>query len=324
MSRPDRRTIQVVSHGPSCLDGVMAAAAIKRFYIEERVITMLAANGDSDRIIQNLRSKGGDEDEIWITDLSWTSAKTAEHLTNLVRNGARLYWIDHHRTAVSRADAPEFDVPFTGRLLSEEFSAARLTYNYLKERAEERGEQARLAEFERFFPFVAIADDHDRWIHQVPESADWALAVQTLGGIDSFREIARLSEPVMSRRLRLAFEAGKKAMDKSLDLAHATMVERPLDNGLRIRTACCMGYSSEVAAKLYEGQSHTVIALFDLRSLGVSLRRSADCEVDLSVLAHQFGGGGHAAAAGFAIADAKRAPAERLAEILGDRLERNS
>jgi oligoribonuclease NrnB/cAMP/cGMP phosphodiesterase (DHH superfamily) len=323
MPRPDRHNIQVVSHGPSCLDGVMAAAAIKRFYADERVTTMLAANGESDRVIQNLRAKGGD-DEIWITDLSWTSTKTAEHLTNLVSNGARLYWIDHHRTAVSRADAPEFDVPFTGRLLSEEFSAARLAYNYLKGLAEERGEQSRLAEFEKFFPFVAIADDHDRWIHQVPESADWALAVQTLGGVDSYREITKLTEPVMSRRMRIALEAGRKAMDKSLDLATATMVERPLGNGLRIRTACCMGYSSEVASKLYEGQSHTVIALFDLRSLGVSLRRSADCDVDLSVLAHQFGGGGHAAAAGFAIADAKRAPAERLAEILGDRLERNS
>jgi oligoribonuclease NrnB/cAMP/cGMP phosphodiesterase (DHH superfamily) len=323
MSRPDRHIIQVVSHGPSCLDGVIAAATIKRFYPEERVITTLAANGDSDRIIQDLRAKGGD-DEIWITDLSWNTAKTAEHLTNLVRNGARLYWIDHHRTAVSRATAPEFEVPFAGRLLSEEFSAARLTFNYLKKLAIERGEQARLAEFEKFYPFVAIADDHDRWIHQVPESADWAMAVQTLGGADSFREIVRLSEPVMSRRLRLAFAAGKKAMDKSLELAHATMVERPLGNGLRIRTACCMGYSSEVASRLYEGQTHTVIALFDLRSLGVSLRRSADCEVDLSVLAHQFGGGGHAAAAGFAIAEAKRAPAERLAEILGDRLERNS
>jgi uncharacterized protein len=302
----------------------MAAATIKRFYFEERVITMLAANGDSDRVIQGVRAKGGGEDEIWITDLSWTTVKTAEHLTNLVSNGARLYWIDHHRTAVSRADAPEFNVPFTGRLLSEEFSAARLTFNYLKGLAEERDERARLPEFEKFFPFVAIADDHDRWIHQVPESADWALAVQTLGGTDSFREITRLSEPVMSRRLRLAFEAGKKAMDRSLDLAHSTMVDRPLGNGLRIRTACCMGYSSEVASKLYEGQSHTVIALFDLRSLGVSLRRSTDCDVDLSVLAHQFGGGGHAAAAGFAIAEAKRAPAERLSEILGDRLERDS
>ena len=47
-----------MSHGPSCLDGVMAAATIKRFYFEERVITMLAANGDSDRVIQGLRAKG--------------------------------------------------------------------------------------------------------------------------------------------------------------------------------------------------------------------------------------------------------------------------
>src|SRR5512143_1751724 len=129
-----RRTVQIVSHGPSCLDGVMAAAAIKRCYPDNRVIVMLAANGDSDRVIQSIRAKGGDE-EIWITDLSWTSTETAAHLTTLVRSGARLYWIDHHRTAVSRASAPEFDVPFTGRVLSEEFSAARLTFNYLMELA---------------------------------------------------------------------------------------------------------------------------------------------------------------------------------------------
>ena len=235
---PDRRNIQVVSHGPSCLDGVMAAAAIKRFFADERVITMLAANGDSDRVIQNLRAKGGD-DEIWITDLSWNSTKTAEHLTNLVRNGARLYWIDHHRTAVARASAPEFDVPFTGRLLSEEFSAARLAFNYLKDLAQERGDS-------RASPSSRSSSRSSRspttttvGFHQVPESADWALAVQTLGGVDSFREIAKLTEPVMSRRMRLALEAGKKAMNKSLELANATMVERPLGNGLRIRTACC-------------------------------------------------------------------------------------
>jgi oligoribonuclease NrnB/cAMP/cGMP phosphodiesterase (DHH superfamily) len=325
MPSRQHRSIQVVSHGPSCLDGVMAAATIRRFYPDQRVNVTLAANGDSDSVIQALRPRGGGAgDEIWITDLSWTSTKTAEHLTNLIRNGVQAYWIDHHRTAVGRADAPEFDVPFTGRLLSEEFSAARLTFNFLKELAKERAQQALLAKFEQFFPFVAIADDHDRWIHRIPESADWALAVQTLGGVDSYREITRLAEPVMSRRLKIALEAGLKAMDKSFEIAQTTLVERPLGNGLTIRSACCMGYSSEVASRLYEGKTRTVIALFDLRSLGVSLRRSADCDVDLSALAHQFGGGGHAAAAGFAVVEAKRAPAERLAELLGDRLEREA
>ena len=322
MLKRNAPTINVISHGPSCLDGVMAAVAIRRFYPAARVHTVLAANGDSDRVIQAARPKGdGKLDELWITDLSWTSADTAEHLRRLTQEGTRVFWIDHHRTAVSRRAAPEFRVPFAGQVLTEEFSAAKLTFEYLKQRAGEAGDEEGLRAGEGFAPFAAIADDHDRWIHRIPESEDWALAVQTLGGVESYREIMRLAEPVMSRRLKTALEAGRTAMAKSFEIAKTTMVERALGNGLSLRIACCLGYSSEVAAKLYAEQHQTIIALFDLRSLGVSLRRSADCQVDLSELARNFGGGGHAAAAGFAVDDVKRAPAERLAELLGRELE---
>ncbi len=320
MGKPTvRRVIQIISHGPSCLDGVVAAAAVGRFYDGQRVAARLVANNDADRVLQELELRGGEEDEIWITDLSWNQPATGEHLAELAHKGARIYWIDHHRTAVGRADAPEFKVPFAGRVLSEQYSAARLTFNYLRRRAGALP-AARARAFEEFAPFAAIADDHDRWIHRIPESEDWALAVQTLGGTESYREILRLREPKLTRRLRTALEAGREAMARSLELARATMVDRRLENGITVRCACCFGYSSEVAAALYEGQNRTVIALFDLRSQGVSLRRSADSEVDLSVLARGFGGGGHPAAAGFATSDLKRAPAERLAELLGDRL----
>jgi uncharacterized protein len=316
-------TINVVSHGPSCLDGVMAAAAIRRFYPGARIHTVLAANGDSDRVIQGLQPRKDEKlDEVWITDLSWTSPETAEYLRRLAAAGTHIFWIDHHRTAVSRRDAPEFQVPFAGQVLTEEYSAAKLTFEYLKKRAIAAGDKERLEVGESFAPFVAIADDHDRWIHRIAESEDWALAVQTLGGIDSYREIIRLETPVMSRRLKSALEAGRAAMARSFEIAQTTMVERALGNGLNLRIACCIGYSSEVAAKLYAEQHKTIIALFDLRSLGVSLRRSADCEVDLSALARHFGGGGHAAAAGFVVDDVKRAPAERLAELLGRELDR--
>ena len=321
MSKPaTRRAIQVISHGPSCLDGVMAAAAVARFYEGQRVITRLVANNESDRVLQELELRtGGEDDEVWVTDLSWNSTATGEHLTDLAKKGARVYWIDHHRTAVGRADAPEFKVPFTARVLSEQYSAARLTFNYLRRRAATLPAASARA-FEEFAVFAGIADDHDRWVHRIPESSDWALAVQTLGGIESYREILRLHEPKMPRRMRAALEAGRDAMAKSLELARSTMVDRMLANGIKVRSACCFGYSSEVAAALYEGQTRTVIALFDLRSQGVSLRRSTDCDIDLSALARVFGGGGHAAAAGFATSDLKRAPAERLAELLGDRL----
>ena len=317
------RTIQVVSHGPSCLDGVMAAAAVARFYDGDRVFTTLAGNNDADRVLQELKLKSEDagENEIWITDLSWNSPATGAHLAELSERGARIYWIDHHRTAVSRADAPEFKVPFAGKVLSEQYSAARLTFNFLKKMGRDLSDRQR-AEFEEFQPFVMIADDHDRWIHKIPESSEWALAVQTLGGTQSYREILKLREPRMSRKLRFAYESGQDAMRRSLELANATLVDRKLDNGITVRTACCFGYSSEVASHLYRGQTRTVVALFDLRSQGVSLRRSSDSDVDLSLLAQRYGGGGHAAASGFAIPDLRRLPAERLAEILGDQLEK--
>ncbi len=300
----------------------MAAAAVARFYAGDRVIATLAGNSDSDRAIQALTLKGREgADEIWITDLSWTSAESAEHLKSLIERDARVYWIDHHRTAVSRADAPEFKVPFAGKVLSEEYSAARLTFNYLKEAGTKPLTPKQREVFEAFFPFVEIADDHDRWIHKIPDSSDWALAVQTLGGVASYREILKLDRPVMTRRLAQALASGQEAMRKSLDLARATIVDRELPNGIKVRTACCFGYSSEVASHLYEGQHQTVVALFDLRSQGISLRRSADSDVNLATLAESFGGGGHAAASGFAVAELRRVPAERLAELLSAKLE---
>lgn len=321
MVESDRRTIQIVSHGPGCLDGVVAAAAVARFYDGHRVLPLFAANGESDRVIQKLRSRGGrGGDEIWITDLSWTSTASAECLGELARAGSRIFWIDHHRTAVSRAGAPEFKVPFAGRVLSEEFSAARLVFNYLKQREDELPSESARQTFDEFFALVAIADDHDRWIHAIQDSPDWALAVQTLGSRESYREIIRLRRPVMTRKLAKALAAGREALGRSRELARATIVDKPV-GGLKVRAACCFGYSSEVAADLYQDQQQTVIALFDLRSQGVSLRRSADCTVDLSHLAHSFGGGGHPAAAGFALDELVRLPIERLADILCDKLK---
>jgi oligoribonuclease NrnB/cAMP/cGMP phosphodiesterase (DHH superfamily) len=294
----------------------MAAAAVARFYDGHKVDLMLAGNSESDRVIQGVEASSGGPQELWITDLSWTSQDTAEHLRALTRRGVRVFWIDHHRTAVSRADAPEFKVPFAGKVLSERYSAALLAFNYLRRAAADVLPAAKRREFEAFKAFAEIADDNDRWIHKIPESKDWALAVQTMGGIAAFREIMRLKEPKLTPRLRAALEHGQDALRRSTELAHATMVDRMLSNGITIRTACCFGYASEVAAKLYEGQHRTVVALIDLRSQGVSLRRSPDCEVDLSELAREFGGGGHAAASGFSVPALQRAAAERLADLI--------
>lgn len=319
MVERQRQTIRVVSHGPSCLDGVVAAAVVGRFYRGHRVVTTLASNADADRTLQAIAPA----DEIWITDLSWNTVKTGERLTEHARQGTAIYWIDHHRSVVQRAEAREFRVPFARRILSERRSASLLVFDFLHRRSRKILSSGERRAFTAFRPFALLADDHDRWVHRIAESPDWALAVQTLGGAASLREIMRLDRPRMSRRLQAALDEGRAAMARSVELARGTMVERRLASGLLLRTACCFGYSSEVGAALYAGTKSAVVALFDLRSQGVSLRRSPDCMVDLSTLAGSFGGGGHAAAAGFSMAELERLTAERLADALSERLNRS-
>ncbi len=313
--------VQIVSHGPSCFDGVVAAVTVARFYSGFNVTPAFAANQDADRVIEELHVTGPG-DEIWITDLSWNYPATAEHLRRLTEIGARVFWIDHHRSALRRLGAPEFDVPFAGRLLTEEFSAARLVYNFLIERTDLPDVEYRRTALRTFFPVIDMADDHDRWVHRLPDSSDWALAVQTLGSMESYRELLQMTEPAMSRALAQALDSGKKSMRQSMDLADSTLAERPLGDGLRLVTACCFGYSSEVAAHIYQSRSNTIVALLDMRSGGVSLRRSADCKADLSRIASALGGGGHAAASGFIIEKAKRALAAELSQVIGESILR--
>jgi oligoribonuclease NrnB/cAMP/cGMP phosphodiesterase (DHH superfamily) len=321
MPKHAEEKIQIISHGPSCFDGVVAAVTVARFYQGFSITPVFAANQDADRIIQELRIRRPG-DEIWITDLSWNQVETAVHLRQLGDAGARIFWIDHHRSALRRLGAPEFDVPLTGKLLTEDFSASRLTYNFLCERNDLADIDTRRNSLQSFFPIIDMADDHDRWVHRIPQSRDWALAVQTLGSMESYREMLKLGGPTMTRPLSLALESGKRAMRQSMELAQSTLVERSLTDGLKLATACCFGYSSEVAAQIYKDRINTIVALLDMRSGGVSLRRSPDCDADLSRIAAALGGGGHAAASGFVIEKAKSALARELSDVLGESIVR--
>ena len=52
----------------------------------------------------------------------------------------------------------------------------------------------------------------------------------------------------------------------------------------------------------------------------MSLRRSPDCQVDLSKVAEALGGGGHAAAAGCEMPDLRRTLAEIIATHVAERM----
>ena len=288
--------VHVVSHGPHCLDGVTAAAAVARFYEgRAEVVPHFASNSEIDAVLQGLALEPPADRELWITDISWKRPETDAHLRRLAERGMRLYWIDHHRTALERAKAGGVDVPFTATVLSEDYAASRLVFEHLRERAAREPDVS--AHFADFAPVVAMADDNDRWLHRVPGSRELAWVVRALGP-DSFEDIANLGPEVRyTPRMQAARDRVGAEIARSMAVAEQSRRERRL-GGVTLVAAMCDGHPSEVADAWGKQASNTVFALYDAKSLAVSLRRSPDCRVDLSRIAAALGGGGHAAAAG--------------------------
>src|SRR4029453_2226178 len=184
------RTVHVVSHGPTCLDGVTAAAAVTRYYGDRaQVEARFASNSEIDAVLQGLHP----EHERWITDIPWREPATDAHLRALAAAGVRIYWIDHHRTALERVKGGRGEVPFTDTVRSEGVAAAQPTYEYLARRLAQEG--LKEPGFAAFAPVVAMADDNDRWLHQVPGSRELAWVVRALGP-DAYEDFLELDERV--------------------------------------------------------------------------------------------------------------------------------
>jgi oligoribonuclease NrnB/cAMP/cGMP phosphodiesterase (DHH superfamily) len=312
---PDR--VQIVSHGPHCLDGMAAAVAVARYFegVAETT-TRFASNSEIDGTLRALTPEAARE--LWITDISWREPQTDAHLRALAAAGVRIYWIDHHRTALERFASGAIDVPFADKVLSEEYAASRLTYEYLRRRLE--AERRSAPRFAALAPLIEMADDNDRWLHRVPGSRELAWVVRSLGA-DVYDDLLAIDGGLTyTERMTAARARVEAEIARSFAVASASRSERRVGD-VTVVSAMCDGHPSEIADAWGKQATNTVFALWDAKSLAVSLRRSPDCRVDLSHVAAALGGGGHAAAAGVELSELRRVLVDaleaRIAQVLG-------
>ena len=167
--------------------------------------------------------------------------------------------------------------------------------------------------FEAFRRFAEIANDQNRWVHKIPESPDWALAVQTLGRIPSYRD-NKLHEPKMSRGARLC--ARHRTMRKSMELADSTLVVP------RVALGICAPGGRRVLLGLQQRGRGAVMNDTHLRCTLRPRRRASACgavplrgrfiEARRAVRRR-----GHAAASTCERRGLRKVPAERLSERRG-------
>src|SRR5581483_5832183 len=276
-----------------------------------------ASNQEVNEVLRTLEAEP--RDEVWITDISWTSPEVDRHLRDLAQRGVVLHWIDHHKTAIERLRAGAYDLPFATRVVRDDYAASKLVYDTLTERAAEsvraggRGAPARFAEFG---PVVAMADDNDRWLHRIAGSRELGLVLRAMPATEAYRSFLALDAsgadtPAMAAaRARVSEELARNRR-----LAETTRVDTPVGD-VTLTAALCDGYAGEIADEWGRSSPRTVFALFDVRSGALSFRRSPDHDFDLSALAERLGGGGHPAAAGATIPGLSRALCERVAEAV--------
>ena len=120
-----------------------------------------------------------------------------------------------------------------------------------------------------------MADDNDRWLHEIPGSRELAWVVRALGP-DSFPDIVGLDERVTyTPRMQQARDRVGAEIARSFEVAEATRVEQRVGDTTLV-VAMCNGHPSEIADAWGKQATGTVFALWDAMSLAVSLRRSPD------------------------------------------------
>ena len=325
---PTQRTALVVSHGPFCLDGAAAAVCVGRFYGESRVTPVFTHPSDVDRAIEEATRASSEPQDLWIADITWKDQKTENLFKELVRQGWRIFWIDHHTIALEKDEAEIQALGLTGWIASNRFSAARLLYDYLLSAEDLLGRAP--SSLKRFEKVVLLADDNDRWVHKLRGSRELALTVAALGGTVAYRELLHLNADARySTKMEAAYRTASRELSDSTALAIRTRLEKTTDDGVMIVAALCKGYTSEVAEAIRQATAknsdrnatRAIFLLYNLEDQRISLRKTLACEVDLARLAGRFGGGGHPAAAGFELPEAQGYLQDYLAERLKQALK---
>lgn len=313
--------VHIVSHGPHCLDGVTAAVAVARAYAGAEVHAHFANNPEiNETLLAVPPPPAATTQDLWITDISWTRPETDAHLRTLAAAGTRIVWIDHHRTAIERLRRGAIDVPLAAMVVEDTYAASRLVFEHIRRTLDRRAPGAeRFLALERL---VMLADDNDRWIHVHDGSRELALTIGAMRGSEAYEELLGIDAAVTyTPRMREAYARVAAELAETHALAERTRSERRVGT-VTVAAAWCAGYPSEIGDAWGKRTPNGVFALYDTKSLGVSFRRSPDCQVDLSRVAETFGGGGHAAAAGCQIPGIGDRDAAALAALVADAVAR--
>lgn len=256
------------------MDGAASAAVVRHKYPGAELLP--AKHGDP--VPAGLAGK-----RVFIVDFSYG----ADLLKKLKAEAAELHWFDHHKTALSIRDEVGFGV------LDMNESGATLTWKQL-------------------FPGTAVPKilqyvrDKDIWLWELPDSREVSAALSETEGIldPSVETWPRLLKGMPAEEWTALIERGahsRRLLKQNLEKAVKKGFVVEID-GLQGFAVNWTDNSSDLGEYIYKALGHSFALIFSYNGKEWTYSLRSD-KVDVSEIAAQFGGGGHAGAAGFRTQD---------------------
>ena len=252
-----------------CSDGFCAAWLLHKIYPDAEFVPVNYGSPPPE-----VRNK-----EVIITDFSYKR----DILIGMKKNAISLIVLDHHKTAqaeLAGLDFCEFDMNKSG---------GRMTLDYLNKN---RFIFTKGAEF-----LVDYTEDRDLWRWQLPNSKAISAAISSFPfdfAVWDQMCLTPIVELIVAGSAILRFQ--QKLIDTAVNFATETIIAG--HKVLCVNTTCMV---SEICEKLAEGRDFGASWFRRADGKFVYSLRSRKGGIDVSEVAKSFGGGGHAAAAGFEV-----------------------
>lgn len=286
-------SIPLVVYHAGCMDGAGAALAAYQIYKEDAEYRP-TRYGDAIPTDNEVRDR-----EVFVLDFSYPR----EELIRINKVARILRVIDHHKTAkedLEGLDFCRFDMDHSGAVLAWKYIVG-------------------LGDTKNVFlpPVIQYIEDRDLWKWELPMSREISAALAATGALSDFRKLIPYlnweKQGDGSRTLKRALQQDGTAIlsaEKGMVSRITKIAEPVMLCGHRIMVAMTPVLQSEVGEALAtesinQGGSGIGACCFrDGRTKEwiVSLRSRSDGQTkapDVSNIARNFGGGGHAQAAGF-------------------------
>lgn len=280
------------------LDGVACGILFRLAFgerVDVRYNSVSGLNFQVERYFERMNERMKKEDLLFITDLS-VNDEIAEKINEFVLSGGKAKLIDHHKSALHFNDYTWGDVKVedeNGTLTS----AASLVYEYLVN-------ESHLQKNRSLDEFVELVRQYDTWDWDILKNYK-AKNLNDLFFMISIEDFEQRIVPRLQEGKHFEFdEFEQKLLEMEEDKIDRYIKRKKREivqintNGLYGGIVHAESYHSELGNELGKEFPHLdYIAIINLGGKKISFRTIHD-DVDVSDIAGEFGGGGHAKAAG--------------------------